>query len=62
VPPSSRKPCRGRSGALEDELIDVERAAAMLDMTEGALRKAVSGDRSRVTVLGTACAFDEWSC
>ena len=27
--------------ALEDELIDVERAAAMLDMTEGALRKAV---------------------
>ena len=28
-------------GALEDELIDVERAAAMLDMSEGALRKAV---------------------
>jgi hypothetical protein len=27
--------------ALEDELIDVERAAAMLDMSEGALRKAV---------------------
>ena len=27
--------------ALEDELIDVEGAAAMLDMTEGALRKAV---------------------
>jgi hypothetical protein len=27
--------------ALEDELVDVERAAAMLDMTEGALRKAV---------------------
>jgi hypothetical protein len=27
--------------ALEDELIDVERAAAILDMTEGALRKAV---------------------
>jgi hypothetical protein len=27
--------------ALEDELVDVERAAAMLDMTAGALRKAV---------------------
>jgi hypothetical protein len=27
--------------ALEDELIDVERAAVMLDMSEGALRKAV---------------------
>lgn len=27
--------------ALEDELLDVEGAAAMLDMTEGALRKAV---------------------
>ena len=27
--------------ALEDELVDVERAAAILDMTEGALRKAV---------------------
>ena len=27
--------------ALEDELIDVERAAAILDMSEGALRKAV---------------------
>lgn len=27
--------------ALEDELIDVAHAAAMLDMTEGALRKAV---------------------
>jgi excisionase family DNA binding protein len=28
-------------GALEDELFDVERAAAMLHLTEGALRKAV---------------------
>ena len=28
-------------GALEDELIDVARAAAMLDMSEGAVRKAV---------------------
>lgn len=28
-------------GALEDELIDVARAAEMLDMSEGALRKAV---------------------
>ena len=27
--------------ALEDELVDVEGAAAILDMTEGALRKAV---------------------
>jgi len=28
-------------GALEDELVDVEGAAALLDMTQGALRKAV---------------------
>ena len=27
--------------ALEDELVDVEGAAAILDLTEGALRKAV---------------------
>lgn len=27
--------------ALDDELVDVEGAAAILDMTEGALRKAV---------------------
>jgi len=35
--------------ALEDELVDVERAAEMLDMSEGALRKAV--ERGQVPCL-----------
>jgi hypothetical protein len=44
-------------GALEDELIDVERAAAMLDMTEGALRKAVERGQVPCQRVGTRLRF-----
>ena len=43
--------------ALEDELIDVERAAAMLDMTEGALRKAVERGQVPCQRIGTRLRF-----
>lgn len=43
--------------ALEDELIDVERAAAMLDMTEGALRKAVERGQIPCQRLGSRLRF-----
>ena len=43
--------------ALEDELIDVEGAAAMLDMTEGALRKAVERGQIPCQRVGTRLRF-----
>lgn len=43
--------------ALEDELIDVERAAAMLDMTEGALRKAVERGQVPCQRVGNRLRF-----
>jgi excisionase family DNA binding protein len=43
--------------ALEDELIDVERAAAMLDMTEGALRKAVERGQIPCQRVGSRLRF-----
>ena len=43
--------------ALEDELIDVEGAAAMLDMTEGALRKAVERGQGPCQRVGTRLRF-----
>lgn len=43
--------------ALEDELIDVERAAAMLDMTEGALRKAVERGQIPCQRVGSRVRF-----
>jgi hypothetical protein len=44
-------------GALEDELLDVERAAAMLDMTEGALRKAVERGQVPCQRVGSRLRF-----
>lgn len=44
-------------GALEDELIDVERAAAMLDMTQGALRKAVERGQVPCQRVGSRLRF-----
>lgn len=43
--------------ALEDELIDVEGAAAMLDMTEGALRKAVERGQIPCQRVGSRVRF-----
>ncbi len=43
--------------ALEDELIDVERAAAMLDMSEGALRKAVERGQVQCQRVGSRLRF-----
>ena len=43
--------------ALEDELIDVEGAAAMLDMTEGALRKAVERGQVPCQRVGNRLRF-----
>ncbi len=43
--------------ALEDELIDVARAAAMLDMTEGALRKAVERGQVPCQRVGSRLRF-----
>lgn len=43
--------------ALEDELIDVERAAAMLDMTPGALRKAVERGQVACQRVGSRLRF-----
>lgn len=43
--------------ALEDELIDVERAAAMLDMTEGALRKACERGQIPCQRVGSRLRF-----
>src|SRR5690349_24989769 len=43
--------------ALEDELIDVERAAAMLDMTAGALRKAVERGQVPCQRVGNRLRF-----
>ncbi len=43
--------------ALEDELMDVERAAAMLDMTEGALRKAVERGQVPCQRIGNRLRF-----
>lgn len=43
--------------ALEDELIDVERAAAMLAMTEGALRKAVERGQIPCQRIGARLRF-----
>ena len=43
--------------ALEDELIDVERAAAMLDMSEGALRKAVERGQVPCQRVGSRLRF-----
>jgi excisionase family DNA binding protein len=43
--------------ALEDELIDVERAAAMLNMTEGALRKAVERGQIPCQRVGSRVRF-----
>ena len=42
---------------LEDELIDVERAAVMLDMTEGALRKAVERGQIPCQRVGARLRF-----
>jgi hypothetical protein len=44
-------------GALEDELIDVDRAAAMLDMTPGALRKAVERGQVACQRIGNRLRF-----
>jgi hypothetical protein len=43
--------------ALEDELIDVEGAAAMLNMTEGALRKAVERGQVPCQRVGSRLRF-----
>jgi len=43
--------------ALEDELIDVARAAAMLDMSEGALRKAVERGQVPCQRIGNRLRF-----
>jgi excisionase family DNA binding protein len=43
--------------ALEDELIDVECAAAMLAMTEGALRKAVERGQIPCERIGNRLRF-----
>jgi hypothetical protein len=43
--------------ALQDELIDVERAAAMLDMSEGALRKAVERGQVPCQRVGSRLRF-----
>ncbi len=43
--------------ALEDELIDVEGAAAILAMTEGALRKAVERGQVPCQRVGTRLRF-----
>ena len=43
--------------ALEDELIDVEGAAAVLDMTEGALRKAVERGQIPCQRVGSRIRF-----
>ena len=43
--------------ALEDELIDVEGAAAILDMTEGALRKAVERGQIPCQRVGNRLRF-----
>lgn len=43
--------------ALEDELLDVERAASMLDMTEGALRKAVERGQVPCHRVGSRLRF-----
>ncbi len=43
--------------ALEDELIDVESAAAILAMTEGALRKAVERGQVPCQRVGTRLRF-----
>ena len=43
--------------ALEDELIDVEAAAALLDMTEGALRKAVERGQIPCQRVGSRIRF-----
>src|SRR5437016_1815731 len=43
--------------ALEDELIDVERAAAVLDMTTGALRKAVERGQVPCQRVGNRLRF-----
>ena len=43
--------------ALEDELVDVERAAVMLDMTEGALRKAVERGQVPCQRVGNRLRF-----
>ena len=43
--------------ALEDELIDVEGAAAMLSMTEGALRKAVERGQVPCERVGNRLRF-----
>jgi excisionase family DNA binding protein len=43
--------------ALEDELIDVEGAAAILAMTEGALRKAVERGQIPCQRVGTRLRF-----
>lgn len=43
--------------ALEDELVDVERAAAMLDMTQGALRKAVERGQIPCQRVGNRLRF-----
>ena len=43
--------------ALDDELLDVEGAAAVLDMTEGALRKAVERGQVPCQRVGTRLRF-----
>ena len=43
--------------ALDDELLDVESAAALLDMTEGALRKAVERGHVRCQRVGSRLRF-----
>ena len=43
--------------ALEDELLDVESAAAVLDMTEGALRKAVERGQVPCQRVGSRLRF-----
>jgi hypothetical protein len=43
--------------ALEDELIDVARAAAMLDMSEAALRKAVERGQVPCQRIGNRLRF-----
>ncbi len=43
--------------ALDNELIDVERAAGILDMTQGALRKAVERGQVPCQRLGNRLRF-----
>jgi len=59
--PDERDRCRGVQteirSALDDELLDVESAAELLDMTEGALRKAVERGQVPCQRVGSRLRF-----